>query len=120
MLTQIENKNGIISYDNALIDQTILDALSDFKGRYKLLKKDCFMQEDGLVITINVNLKFGTSINDFSKHVFDYISNLIVNSFELPLSHIYLNILGIYSKKLSKRKIEIEYNDNSEITYNEY
>lgn len=118
MLTQIENKNGIISYDNALLDQAILESLADYKGRYKLLKKECVMKEDGLSISINVHLKFGTSINDFSNHVFTYISNLIENSFELTLSCITLNILGIYSKKLSKRNIKIEFNNKSEISYN--
>ncbi len=118
MLTQIENNNGIISYDNALIDQAIMESLSDYKGRFKLLKKECIMQEDGLAISINVHLKFGTSINDFSEHVFTYISNLIENSFELTLANIKLNILGVYSKKLSKRNITIEFNNQSEIKYN--
>ena len=119
MFTQIENKNGLISYDNALIEQAINDSLSSFKGHFRMLKKEYFMQEDGIVISISLQLKFGTSINDFSNHVFNYISNLIENSFELPLSHISLNILGIYSKKLLKRKIEIEYDSKSGITYND-
>lgn len=119
MFTQIENNNGIISFDNALIEQAIIDSLASFKGHFKLLKKEYSMQEDGIIISINVLLKFGTSINDFSNHFINHLSNLIENSFELPLSHINLTILGIYSKKLLKRKIEIEYNPKSGITYND-
>ncbi len=120
MLTQIENEKGIISYDNALINQMILDSLNEYKGKYKLIKKDFMMKEQGVEIVISLHLKFGISIQSFCEHCFSFIAQKIENSLELPLYNIKICILGIYSKKLSKRNIVIEYNNKSEISYNGY
>ena len=118
MLTKIENTKGIISYDTALIDQLILEALNEFKGDYKLLKKSSEMKENGVFINITVNLKFGTSISRFTNQLFSTISNKITENFELPIDTIQIVINGVYSKKLVKRNLVIEYNSKSEITSN--
>ena len=118
MLTQIENNKGIISFDNAIIDQIISEALSKYRGCFRFVKKNFEMHEEGVNITISLLLKFGTSISEFSNHVLTHIANVIENSLELPVNSIKLNINGVYSKKLSKRDIEIEYNNRSEITNN--
>lgn len=118
MLTKIENTKGIISYDTSLVDQLITEALSKFKGDYKLLKKSSEMNERGVFVSITVNLKFGTSISKFTNQIFSTISNKVTEYFELPIDRIQININGVYSKKLVKRNLVIEYNSESEITSN--
>ena len=118
MLTQIENKNGIISYDNALMEQIISDSLSPFKGQYKLREKTYEMTEEGVVVCVEVFLKFGTSISEFSNTVLEYIAGKVENNLELPVKSIKLIISGIYSKKIAKKDIVIEYNNKSEIISN--
>lgn len=116
MLTQIENTKGIISFDTSLMDQLIMESLSSFKGEYKLIKKSSEMKSLGVFVSINVHLKFGTSIAKFTNEVFSSISSGITNNFELPLDTIQIVISGMYSKKVAKRNLVIEYNSKSEIT----
>ena len=118
MLTKIENTKGSISYDTSLVDQLITETLNQFKGNFKLLKKSSQMNKNGVFISITVNLKFGTSISNFTNQVFETISNRITENFELPIDTIQIVINGVYSKKLVKRNLVIEYNSKSEITSN--
>ena len=118
MLTQIENKNGIISYDSSLVEQLINDALAPFKGDYKLIKKEYAMETEGVSLFLELQLKFGTSIATFSSYVLNNIGRRIEENFELPVKKVSMHISGIYSKKLMKRDIRFEYNNKSEITDN--
>ncbi len=120
MLTQIENRYGIISYDTSLMDQMINEALAPYKDCFKLLKKESDMSVGGVSVRLNVQLKFGISIQEFSGSVLRSIGNRIEENLELPVRSVELVISGIYSKKTVKRNIVIEYNNRSEITDNRY
>lgn len=118
MITSIENNMGIISFDNALLDQIVADALSGHRGDFKLLGKSCTMESEGVELVINIALRFGTSINLFSNSVLNYIANKIEDNLELPIKSIKLRIVAMYSKKSVGRDIEIEYNPKLGIQYN--
>jgi len=113
MITSIENQLGIISYDTSLMDQILNEALSNQKGNYKLLKKDYFMEEEGLVVAIDVALKFGTSINNFSNEVITKIAERVDKNLDLTCKSIRLHINAVYSKKVARRDILIEYDGKS-------
>lgn len=117
MLTQIDNKNGIISYDDSLIEQIINEALKPFKGSYKMVRTSFGMKSNGMSVSLDLRLKFGTSINEFSSSVLSSIANRIENNLELPVYKISLFISGVYSKKVARRNILIEYDNKSEIKY---
>lgn len=120
MLTQIENRHGIISYDTSLMEQIISEALAPYKDSFKLIRKEAEMSMDGVRVRLNLQLKFGISIKEFSGYVLRSIGQRIENNLELPVKSIKLVISGIYSKKLIKRNIVLEYDNNAEISDNRY
>jgi uncharacterized alkaline shock family protein YloU len=116
MLTQIENNKGIISYDNALVDQVIAEVISAYQGSVKLVKKSYEMTQFGVDMDLECHLRFGTSISAFAEYVLRELYDTIDGRLELPVNRISLLISGIYSKKTAPRRIRFEINNKSEIT----
>lgn len=117
MLTQIDNNKGIISYDDSLIEQIITEALRPFRGSFKMVRTTFSMKPNGMYVSLEVKLKFGTSINEFSTNILSSIAIRVENNLELPVYKIRLLISGVYSKKVARRNILIEYDNKSEIKY---
>lgn len=120
MLTRIDNNKGIISYDDSLIEQIINESLSEYKNSYKMVRKSFGMESDGMYISLNLRLKIGISIKEFSNHVLSFIGSKVENNLELPVYKIRILISGMYSRRVARRNILIEYDNKSEIKYYGY
>ena len=129
MLTRVNNEKGIISYDEALIDQIVQEALRPYKGQvwlahYKgsssdltillgsyesLAEKLVKMTERGVFVRLYLLIKIGTSISEASRSICFFVADAIRNQLQLPLDNVEIVVSGMVSKNAVKRDIRFDY-----------
>ena len=129
MLTRVSNEKGIISYDEALIDQIVQEALRPYKGsvwlaRYKgpssdwmillgnyesMAEKKVQMTDRGVFVRLYLLIKIGTSISEVSKSICSFIAQVSTGQLQLPLDNVEVVVTGMVSKNAVKRDIRYDY-----------
>ena len=130
MLTRINNKQGLITYDKAVVEQIISEAFKPYKGsvwiaNYKgpqndimlalgnydaLAEKEIHLGEHGVSVKVYLIIKIGSSISGICSDCALKIGNDIKNVLQLPLDNVELIVSAVVAKKASKRDIRFDYN----------
>ncbi len=140
MLNRIVNKEGSISYDKAIVEQIITQAVERQDGSIMLVNyrggvsdlllkigasaaipdKDIEMRPAGIFIKLYVIVRIGDSIRRSCGKLMNAIASDITGMLELPLDNIEIEITGTFSKSMhiAKRQILLVYRDmlNSELS----
>ena len=130
MLHQETNEYGVITVDNAFLNQLIKESLKPYEGKvwkanYKggshdfmiklgnydsLSEMDLKETEAGVYIRIYLLVKFGVSMGTVAKALIDNISDSLENDFDLKIDNIEIVITGIIMKKgIAKRNVVYKY-----------
>ncbi len=134
MLHQETNEYGVITVDNAFLNQLIKDSLKPFEGRvwkanYKGKSQDFLIKlgnydalseqvvketEKGIYIRIYLLIKFGLSMGTMSKSIIDNIADTLTNDLGLNIDDIEVVITGmIMTKGIAKRNVVYKYSNNA-------
>ncbi len=129
MLTRVTNEKGVISFDEAVIDQIVQEAMRPYKGRawlahYKgassdwmillgnyesMAEKQVLMTERGIFVRLYLLIKIGTSISEVSKSLCRFIADVITYQLQLRLDNVEVVVTGMVSKNAVKRDIRYDY-----------
>ena len=129
MLTRVTNEKGVISFDEAVIDQIVQEAMRPYKGsawlaHYKgassdwmillgnyesMAEKQVQMTERGVFVRLYLLIKIGTSISEVSKSLCTFIANVITEQLQLKLDNVEVVVTGMVSKNAVKRDIRYDY-----------
>jgi len=126
MLSKIDNKQGSIIIENAVMGRIVVQASKKFKGRLWLVNPKGKIirprntgnedlknieindsEDDGIDIKAYIVVSFGTSISAISKEFINEIRNQNAKITGLPINQITIVLTGVKSKRISKREIEI-------------
>jgi uncharacterized alkaline shock family protein YloU len=125
MLSKIDNKQGSIIIENAVMGRVVVQASKKFKGRLWLANQkgkitrprntgyedlrniEIADSADGIDIKVYTVISFGTSISAISKDFINEIRDQNAKITGLPINQITIVLTGVRSKRISKREIEI-------------
>lgn len=106
MIYKIQTDKGIISFSKALLNELLSEALKPWTsaGKLKLLpeakgSKMLNMDENGLLITMHVQLAIGESISGFANKTIGFIADELIDSLEIPINDIVIYIDGVFTQK---------------------
>ena len=133
MLHQRTNEYGVITVDNAFLNQLIKESLKPYEGRvwkanYKGRSQDFMIKlgnmdalseltvkqtDKGIFIRVPLLIRFGLSMGDLAHAVIHNISDALVNDLELEIDDIEVCITGmIMQKGIAKRNVTYRYRNN--------
>ncbi len=94
MLTNIKNEYGIITYNEALVNQILAKAIEPWseKARY-IGDRQIRFGDDGLFIYAGISIRLGYSMNDIACSMINYIADCVENMLDLPLEDVVIEII---------------------------
>lgn len=112
MPLQRETEYGKITISNELLKEVIDDACQKVGKDIvwpanKLNLNGSYDDDERIVLSFSVIIKFGVSINETCKQVSDYIAERIKNRSGNFPSKITINVVGVKSKNVVKRLMEV-------------
>ncbi len=135
MIYQEKNEFGVITVDDAFLNQLIKESLHPFEGKvwlanYKgrssnfavklgnidsLAEKTVKTTEEGLYIKLFLLVKFGVSIREVCSSIFQSLSAAIEEDLELTVDDFVIEITGVWAKNgIGKRNMIISYKNKIE------
>ncbi len=135
MIYQEKNEFGVITVDDAFLNQLIKESLKAYEGKawlanYKgkssnfaiklgnidsLAEKKVKTTEQGLYIKLYLMVKFGVSIKEVCGHIFDTLSAAIEEDLELTVDDFVVEITGVWAKNgIGKRSMIVSYKNKVE------
>ncbi len=128
LLYKLDTETGQIIIDKAVIRRIVAECLGVFEGKVRLanykgqsrgmVSKISGIDDSGLItvaksqtgieIRINITIRFGTSINRVTDQLIADIKENVFKLAGVEVSGVTILIVGIMSKKLVRRNIEVK------------
>ena len=111
MSAVIKNEKGTITISNSIIDQVLRDAVAATGGRVRFAKnipRDIDYGENGLLIKMSVEVRFGTRMRDTVSKIISDSLKTFRDLFELEVDNMIVRVVGVFSRKVSKRDISFD------------
>lgn len=119
---QIKNEKGTVSLNKNIIGNIVVQAMSEFQDKVFLCNQkgklmpedprnaammDIVLEEREFTVKFYVLIRFGTSINAVTNKIIDAIYDDIQSTLGLCPQKVTAVVLGIVSKQVAKRNIEV-------------
>ena len=94
MLTNIKNKYGIITYNEALLNQILSRAIEawDEKARY-IGEREIRFGKDGLFVYAGISIRLGFSMNEIAGSIIAFIADSVEKMLDLPVEDIVIEVI---------------------------
>ena len=115
MSAVIKNEKGTITISNSIIDQVLKDAVTTTGGRVRFARnipREIDYGEKGLLVKMSVEVRFGTRMRETVSRMMSDISRTFTELFELDVDNIIIRVVGVFSRKVSKRDISFDMRGN--------
>lgn len=119
---QIKNEKGTVSLNKNIIGNIVVQAMSEFQDKVFLCNQkgklmpedprnaammDIVFEEGEFTVKFYILIRFGTSINAVTNKIIDAIYEDIKSTLDLRPQKVTAVVLGIVSKQVAKRNIEV-------------
>ena len=119
MLKKEVNEYGVITLNEALIQDIFSEAIKPWEGKARYIgEKEIRFGEDGLFAYAGLSIKLGVSISSVCGSIISFIADAAEKYLELDIEDIVLDVLQMTTSKASvKRNIRVSYRggNNEEI-----
>ena len=94
MLTNIKNEYGIITYNEALVNQILSQAIKPWEEKAKYAgEREIRFSDDGLFIYAGISIRLGYSMKDVAGSIIEYTADAVEKMLQLPVEDIVIEII---------------------------
>ena len=111
MLSKETNELGVITLNEALVNQLLSEAIKPWESKARYVgERQIRFGDDGLYVYAALSLRIGSSITEIAGGILNYMTEAAANCLELSIEDIIIEVVQMTtSRNAVKREIRFSY-----------